>query len=309
MFVRGTSFEGNIANGEAADDGGGAIFNNGGDLFVNSSLFSDNIAAGTAGSGGAIFSTDGTVLVQSDSEFSNNLSARAGGAVEIIDGEFFDTGSVYTANETGVSLTASPGNGGAIHVTGTAISAFTGTSFNRNLAGSEGGAVWNAAGSNMFLTDVNFTGNIASGDDADNGGGAVFNNGGNVVINDGTFVENVADGTAGSGGGILSVDGRILVQDESEFSFNSSARAGGAVEVIAGEFFDTGSVYTSNGTGVGLTASPGKMADRSSGNYYVWAADRTDVSPTTLPLQTMAAVEPFSNGGDVHVCRRYRRQW
>ena len=257
MFVRGTSFEGNIANGEAADDGGGAIFNNGGDVFVNSSLFSSNIAAGTAGSGGAIFSTDGRVLVQSDSEFTDNLSARAGGAVEIIDGEFFDTGSVYTANETGVSLTASPGNGGAIHITGTAISSFSGTEFDSNLAGSEGGAVWNAAGSTMFLTDVNFTGNIASGNDADNGGGAVFNNGGDVVINTGVFNENAANGTAGSGGAIFSVDGRVLVQSDSEFSDNLSARAGGAVEIIDGDFFDTGSTYSFNETGVSLTASPG----------------------------------------------------
>ena len=257
MFVNGSTLQNNIAAGDAADDGGGAIFNNGGDLFINTTTFRDNVADGTAGSGGAIFSVDGLVLVQENSEFSNNLSARAGGAVELIDGEFFDTGSVYTSNETGVSLPASPGNGGAFHITGTGISAFNGTQFSENSAGSEGGAVWNSADSNMFLTDVGFAGNVASGNNADNGGGAIFNNGGNVTVNTGDFSGNLADGTSGSGGAILSVDGRVLVQANSTFGGNASTRAGGAIELIDGEFFDTNSVYTSNQTGVSLSANPG----------------------------------------------------
>ena len=258
MFVNGgTIFESNIAAGDEANDGGGAIFNNGGDLVVNGAIFNDNAANGTAGSGGAIFSVDGRVLVQDNSEFSNNLSARAGGAVELIDGEFFDTGSVYTFNETGVALPASPGNGGAFHITGTGISAFNGTEFLGSAAGSEGGAVWNSADSSMFLTDVVFTENVAGGDNADNGGGAIFNNGGNVTVNTGNFSGNVADGTSGSGGAIFSVDGRVLVQANSTFGGNVSTRAGGAVELIDGEFFDTNSVYTSNQTGVSLSANPG----------------------------------------------------
>ena len=258
MFVNGsTIFENNIAAGDGADDGGGAIFNNGGNVVVNGATFNDNTAIGTSGSGGAIFSTDGRIIVQSDSEFSGNLSARAGGAVEIIDGQFFDTNSAYTANDTGANQTANPGNGGAIHITGTATSAFRGTTFTANLASSEGGAVWNAAGSSMFLNDVEFVGNAALGDAADNGGGAIFNNGGDVVVTSSVFTENGATGTSGSGGAIFSVDGQILVRTNSTFTENTSARAGGAVEIIDGEFFDTDSVYTANDTGVSLPAMPG----------------------------------------------------
>ena len=257
LFVNGTTFENNVAAGDGADDGGGAIFNNGGDLVVNGSFFNDNAANGTAGSGGAIFSVDGRVLVQDDSEFSNNRSARAGGAIEIIDGEFFDTRSDYSANDTGVSLTASPGNGGAVHITGSGTSAFNRTQFNDNSAGSEGGAVWNSADSTMFLSDVEFFDNVASGNDADNGGGAIFNNGGEVVVGAGRFFGNVADGDAGSGGAIFSTDGRVLVQGGGVFFENLSARAGGAVEIIDGEFYDTDSTYVVNNTGVSLTASPG----------------------------------------------------
>ena len=253
-----TRFDNNTAGGDGADDGGGAIFNNGGDVIVNGGLFVSNDASGTSGSGGAIFSTDGRVLIQSNSQFSRNSSIRAGGAVEIIDGEVFDTESVYEDNRTGNFQTANPGNGGAIHITGIATLAVNGTEFFGNTAESEGGAVWNAAGSTTFITDVLFDSNFADGSDADNGGGAIFNNGGDVFVSSGVFTDNSALGTAGSGGAIFSTDGRVLVQSDSEFSRNSSARAGGAVEIVDGDFFDTGSRYFANSTGQqDLPASPG----------------------------------------------------
>ena len=268
-FITDVAFIENSAFGvSTVNAGGGAIFNNGGDLIVNGGVFEENIAGNSFAnevsdifasnaSGGAIFSVDGRVLIQSDSEFVGNSSERAGGAVEIIDGDFFDTGSRYLANNTGITQFASPGNGGAIHITGTATSAFNGTEFRNNLAASEGGAVWNAAGSNMFLTNVAFSDNVASGNDADNGGGAIFNNGGDVFVNGVAFDGNDADGAAGSGGAIFSVDGRVIVQGDSEFIGNRSARAGGAVEIIDGEFFDTESIYNQNETGISLSASPG----------------------------------------------------
>ena len=257
MFVNGTTFDSNIAAGLLADDGGGAIFNNGGELVVNGGTFDDNAATGTAGSGGAIFSVDGRVLVQENSEFSNNLSSRAGGAVELIDGEFFDTNSTYIANDTGVSRSANPGNGGAFHITGTGVAAFNGSRFIENLAGSEGGAVWNSAESSMFLTNVVFSGNVASGNAADNGGGAIFNNGGDVAVTNSVFDENIADGISGSGGAIFSVNGDVSVVGGSEFIENQSARAGGAIEIIDGEFSDFNSLFFSNDAGGALPASPG----------------------------------------------------
>ena len=257
VFLTDVGFLGNTASGSDADNGGGGIFNNGGDVFANRVEFSKNFATGTAGSGGAIFSVDGRVLVQGDSEFSGNESSRAGGAVEIIDGEFFDTDSLYGENETGISQTANPGNGGAFHITGTATAVFSGTQFLNNSAGSEGGAVWNAAQSTVFLSDVEFTGNLANGNEADNGGGGVFNNGGEVFVSGAEFSRNFATGTAGSGGAIFSVDGRVLVQGNSEFIINGSSRAGGAVEIIDGEFFDTDSLYLENETGISEDADIG----------------------------------------------------
>ena len=257
LFITDAEFDSNFADGSDADNGGGAIFNNGGDVFIRSSVFEDNTAFGAGGgSGGAIFSVDGRVLVQGDSEFTGNSSIRAGGAIEIIDGEFFDTGSVYTENDTGITLPGSPGNGGAFHITGTATAAFEGTEFVGNLAASEGGAVWNAAGSTTFLTDVEITGNIASGDQASNGGGGIFNNGGRVFVNNSTVSNNQADGVSGSGGGVFSVDGLIRF-DNSTIDGNQAARAGGGVEVIDGRAFFRTVTLDSNTTGVALEGTPG----------------------------------------------------
>ena len=266
FFNNDVEFTFNAALGNDAGNGGGAIFNNGGAVVVNGGTFTTNAATGTAGSGGAILSVDGRVLVQADSEFRDNRSARAGGAVELIDGEFFDTNSLYVSNLTGLfqndagefeDIIPGPGNGGAFHITGTGTSSFVGSQFIQNSAATEGGAVWNSASSSLFLTNVLFNDNTASGDDADNGGGALFNNGGDVFVNRGLFFGNDADGAAGSGGAIFSVDGRVLVQGDSQFSDNRSVRAGGAIEIIDGDFFDTNSGYSENSTGDSLPANPG----------------------------------------------------
>ena len=265
FFNNDVDFSFNSAFGNDADNGGGAIFNNGGAVVVNGGTFSTNTASGTAGSGGAILSVDGRVLVQADSEFRSNRSARAGGAVELIDGEFFDTNSLYVSNRTGffqdagefVEISPGTGNGGAFHITGTGTSAFFGTQLMQNVAANEGGAVWNSASSSIFLTDALLSDNTANGDDADNGGGALFNNGGDVFVNGSLFFGNDADGTAGSGGAIFSVDGRVVVTGDSQFSDNRSVRAGGAIEIIDGDFFDTDTFYSGNSTGDSLPANPG----------------------------------------------------
>ena len=71
---------------EAADNGGGAVFNNGGDLMImNGTMIANNLATGAAGSGGGLFSTAGSVMI-SNAMFDSNSAIRAGGAIEIIDG-------------------------------------------------------------------------------------------------------------------------------------------------------------------------------------------------------------------------------
>ena len=257
MFITGnTVISNNIAAGNDADDGGGGIFNNGGNVVIRNAVISSNSANGESGSGGGIFSTDGRILVL-DSKISANTSTRAGGGVELIDGFIAFTDSMISGNDTGVTLAASPGNGGGLHVSGESTVIVASSTFSENMAGSEGGGLWNQAGSQMFINGGSeIFGNTALGADADNGGGGVFNNGGDVTIVNSEIFDNVASGEAGSGGGIFSTDGRILVLD-SEISSNVSTRAGGGVELIDGFIAFTNSLITGNDTGVTLAASPG----------------------------------------------------
>ena len=246
----------NVAEGAGADDGGGGIFNNGGDVSVTNSQISGNTASGAAGSGGGLFSTDGRIVFD-NSLVIDNSAARAGGGVEVIDGSLLFSSTSVDANDVGIDVTAAPGNGGGLHISGVARTVIDDSSFSDNVAAQEGGGVWNQVGSTMLIrngSEINR--NSANGDDADDGGGGVFNNGGRVFIADSTIANNVADGAAGSGGGIFSTAGVVRAND-STISRNSAARAGGGVEVIDGRIALIDSLLNGNDAGVNVTAAPG----------------------------------------------------
>ena len=239
----------NIARGADADNGGAGVFNNGGTVVLSGGTLSGNRAVGSSGSGGALLSTGGLVNA-TGTTFRNNRATRAGGAVEVIDGTFVADLATFVGNRTG----SSPGNGGALHVTG-----MNGTEVliqrsvvSANRAASEGGGLWGQAGSTLTVRDSVITGNIASGAAADNGGGGVFNNGGTLDIRGTILSGNRADGAAGSGGGLFSTAGDVTVID-STLARNTANRAGGGIEVIDGR------VYL-GGVTIGGSAAAGNRA-------------------------------------------------
>ena len=81
----------------------------------------------------------------------------------------------------------------------------------------------------MTIDGTTVDGNTASGADADQGGGGIFNEGGTLSILNATITNNIADGASGSGGGILNNQGTLTVSD-SDLTENTSMRAGGAIE-------------------------------------------------------------------------------
>ena len=254
-----TVIERNRAFGDAADDGGGAIFNNGGRLTVLRSNIAGNTAEGASGSGGGILSLDGDVVIRA-SILENNEASRAGGAIEIVEGSL----RILETTATGNSVGDAPGNGGVLHITGAGVDTeVRGSTFAGNLAALEGGALWNQAGSTMTVTDSQFHDNVASGDAADDGGGAIFNNGGRLVVQGGTFLRNVADGASGSGGAIfttapmgggMGMDGMVAVEG-SFFDGNTANRAGGAIELVTGSLRVDDSSFQRNS--VAENANPG----------------------------------------------------
>ena len=269
LFVSNLEISNNVALGSESDNGGGGIFNNGGNLFVVSTIIFDNSADSTlsendegtttspGGSGGGIFSTSGNVFLAA-TDILENTAIRAGGGIEIIDGRFVAQDSNFILNTAGSENVAAPGNGGALHITGNDASVFIKSSeVSFNVAASEGGGLWNQSGS-FLRVDGNskIDLNEAGGDDADNGGGGIFNNGGNVSVLNSSIEANFTSGESGSGGGIFSVDGRVFV-NESVISSNRANRAGGGVEIIDGRLNVIGSLLQNNSVGANEFATPG----------------------------------------------------
>ena len=273
LTVTSTVIEGNQATGDADEqfEGGGGLFNQGGTMVVDDVTLNENDATGPGGSGGGIFNNgDGSLTVR-NSTLSANTSLRAGGGIEMNGGTASLTDNDFTGNTTG----ATPGNGGALHVTMGTVNA-SGGNVMGNTAASEGGGFWNNAGWTMTIVGVTFSENIASGDAADNGGGGIFNNGGTIDINDITVSDNTASGMAGSGGGLFNDGGTVTIQ-RGIFTGNTANRAGGAIEDLAGMTSLTMSTLDGNDAGT----SPGN-----GGGIHISGAGSVDVETSTVSNNT-----------------------
>ncbi|MEZ4920653.1 MAG: hypothetical protein R2792_16250 [Saprospiraceae bacterium] len=235
MTVLGTTIDANIASGDMADQGGAGIFNAGGTLMIaDSTIISNNICDGLAGSGGGILNDAGGILTIENTTISGNVSIRAGGGIEDNSGDaslVVLTNVLLEANTTG----GSPGNGGAVHITGNGDIQINGSWVIQNQADAEGGGLWNGTGT-MTVLGTTIDANIASGDMSDQGGAGIFNAGGTLMIADSTIISNnICDGLAGSGGGILNDAGGILTIENTTISGNVSIRAGGGIEDNSGD--------------------------------------------------------------------------
>ncbi|MBU2019332.1 MAG: T9SS type A sorting domain-containing protein [Bacteroidetes bacterium] len=273
----------NVSNGTAADGGAFQVTN--ANLILNSLTVSNSKATGIAGSGGAVLVSIGATLTANTVTFNANSANRAGGAIEVtsvFSNALKLTDCIFTDNKAGVTpATPAPGNGGAVHITGSASASITGGSATGNLAAAEGGAFWNGTGT-MIVNDFTFTGNKASGAAANEGGGAIFNAGGILIVKNSTLTNNAADGTASSGGGILNDMGTLTV-DTTEFTGNTATRAGGAIEenasltsqlILNGVTIDNNTASANPGNGGGLHITGAGFSTIKGGNFTNNTASR-----------------------------------
>lgn len=169
MTVDRSTISGNTANGDQADEGGGGLFNQsnpdgtgGGSLTVTRSEITGNQAVVGSGSGGAILNERGNLTV-TDTLISGNQSARAGGGIEVVGGDSGTVGSTQLGsvelrdNRTGDS----PGNGGALHISGNGSVVIDDSTVTGNVAANEGGGLWNSPSGQMTVTDTVIAGNTA----------------------------------------------------------------------------------------------------------------------------------------------------
>ena len=276
MTITGVTIDGNEASGDGAPgsiEGGGGIYNDGGSLELTSSTtLTNNSATGAAGSGGAILSAgDPDVLstrsvVMNGGTIAANSAMRAGGGVEIVLGDFTSTDVTFDGNTAG----AAPGNGGALHVTGTESNIdINGGSVINNTAANEGGGLWNMMGSTMEVTNVSIMDNTVFaatlGEDQLLAGGGVYNNGGDLNLNSSTVANNTVttgDGTelAGAGGGIANAGTSGDFSSTTSTIAGNSALSGGGIANVSTAII-TNTTITENtatiGGGVSQAVNPG----------------------------------------------------
>ncbi|MCA9074045.1 MAG: hypothetical protein KDA93_03360 [Planctomycetaceae bacterium] len=227
-IIRNAWIDGNTASGDEADNGGGGIYNSSGRLAMLNVTISNNVANGAEASGGGVFVVKGGVSIEGNSTVSGNSASRVGGGVEVINGPFWLVDSTLSQNDAE--------RGGGLHVTGTNSGRIDirNSLVEDNSAELEGGGLWHQSGNVMLVrSGSRVSGNTASGDAADQGGGGIFNNGGRLVLYEATIDSNTANGTAGSGGGLLLTNGTTTIQN-STLSNNTANRAGGGIEIANG---------------------------------------------------------------------------
>ncbi len=263
---------GNAADGAAAGEGGGGIFNVGSLTITGSDITSNLATAGALGNGGGIFNDTGATLTITGGTISGNASNRAGGGIEnnastvtLTDVTLGGT-MIADGNTTGV-------NGGGLHVSGAGTTNVNGGTVQNNVAGQEGGGLWNATGV-MTIDGTTISDNSANAGNNplnDQGGGGVFNIGGTLDIDNATISGNQALVNLGNGGGVMTVSGTVTI-DNSTVSGNNAARAGGGIE-------NNNGMLTLTGVSLGgMTPADGNTAGVNGGGLHVTGGGTTDIN-------------------------------
>ena len=320
MTITTSSILDNDALGDGDDQGGGGIFNSGGALVIGNApvtrrskgvlpvQITGNRATGTSGSGGGILIDGGSAMIV-DANISQNDANRAGGGIEL--NARVDTAASLTmsggtlGSNTTPAVSANPGNGGGLHVSGPGSVQISATAVTNNVAAAEGGGLWNGSGP-MTVTGGTISANVASGVVADSsapedfqGGGGIFNAGGALSVESGTQITgNMADGVGGagnvssSGGGIMSVGGSVSLTNDVVLSGNTALRAGGGIELVNSGFTGNGITLTTNDAG-GAAPQPGN-----GGGLHITGTSSADLTNIVV-TQNVAAAEGGGlwNGG------------
>lgn len=203
LSVEGATFSGNTAD----EDGGAIVVQNGDLVTITDSTFTDNHAVGGGGGGedaegGAVYingggefepSADLTVV---GSTFTGNSADDDGGAIDLDDGNF---GHLILLNSTFVNNQAS------------------------GTTGSNGGAV-EASDATVAVVGSTFTGNVATGD---SGGGAIY--AGTATITGSLFTRNASQSHGGAVVLSAPVSSDLRLIRANIFKSNRANLGGGAI--------------------------------------------------------------------------------
>lgn len=254
LTVNGTTFEDNVATGEA-----GAIYVVG---ESNTTINSSRIAGSTAGShGGAICVRSATLTVE-DTVIENSFSNSNGGAIYIAYTSSIERNALV--NIIGSTIESnSADNGGAIYATRRAIENDTEvltvstSDFTNNSAKKLGGAVLLTASVEVFMSDVSFVANSVTST-SEGAGGAISALTCTLEIDGATFTKNTSKK---SGGGISLASGANVTLNNVTASRNTARTSGGFVFSEGGNLAVHNSTINNNSanTGAGMYLYTGAM--------------------------------------------------
>jgi hypothetical protein len=311
------------AGGDDTEQGGGAIYRDGGSLTILDSVFDDNHAPspGQDIAGGAIYGFGGGDIIVAGSSFTNN-TASDGGAIGSLNGDLTVINSTFVSNQA-LGTGGNPGNGGAggaIYMDGRdELTSLCGVSITNSRAGAIGGAFFRVSNddSGAFTMDrTTIDNNQVTATDSGNAGGLylqglsmeitnstisrnqAFYNGG-IWINESqiqmtnvTIAENTATGS--NGGGIWlgnNPTGSLL---NCTIANNHSAADGQVAGAIFGEGLTLVNTIVANNTAM---YNPTCSATRSDGSGNLQWPDGSLCTEAPLIADPMLG-SLADNGGD-----------
>ena len=189
-----------ISNGFSSLSGptgtGGGLYNNGGSVTIDNSIFNGNTAAIA---GGGLVNTGGGSVIINNSTFSNNsATSGGGGGIDNQNGRIIITNSEFTNNA------ANNNGGGGVFVLAGSVSIANSTFTGNMSTNGFGGAIYN-------LSTLNVVNSTIANNTAANAGG-ILNQGGNGSITNSTIVNNNLGGINDSSPN-LSLSGDLLANN------------------------------------------------------------------------------------------------
>ncbi|MEZ4591601.1 MAG: choice-of-anchor Q domain-containing protein [Chloroflexota bacterium] len=279
-------------------NGGGQITLSGGDavrlfsLQNGASLTLQNITLRdgfSSGNGGAIYVERLSTLTLTNSAI-NSSTAANGGAIALngwgssdAGGTLIVTNSSFSGNQSTANAIPGGGNGGgALYITGGSTATVSGSTFTSNSSVNGGGI--HILGANLTVTGSTFTGNVANNTAGGGGGGAIYVDGtknfnGTIDISLSTFTNNQSNQLGGAIFTFPEGSGSVLI-DQSLFEGNSATGAGQGGAIYHQSATSNGPLSISNSTFMNNNAHATDGSASSGGALWLLDAPVTITSST-----------------------------
>ena len=297
VTIVGAAINQNVSTASSVGNGGGGIFNDGTMSIANSNIIGNSASTGL-GNGGGVLNSDGGVLVITGSRIASNIAARAGGGIENNAGSLEITDTILGGPSLGDGNVANI-NGGGLHVSGAGTVSIFGGVVEGNTAGQEGGGVWNSS-TGVMTIDASLVGNtvirnnVANGNGIQQGGGGAFNDGGSLEVTHAAIVGNSATSSvAGNGGGgVMSVGGSLrLTQVEvsgNTANFGAGVNNFGSVTIVGSTLAKNAATAEGGGLYNGASGSAAVNATTIAGNSAAMGAGIRNVNTAAIASTLVA---------------------